>query len=87
MVALVPQQETVVTLVSRTGRHLQRYVKGRRQVVGLVFLSFSTSLLILRILVVFRAPINQLTRKRNCLYILPTNEAVEMNFSLCLLSF
>lgn len=29
-------QENVVTLVSRTGRELQRYRKGRRQVVGFV---------------------------------------------------
>lgn len=35
MVALVPQ-ENMVALVSRTGRHLQRYSKGRRQVVGFV---------------------------------------------------
>lgn len=35
MVALV-SQENVVTLVSRTGRELQRYRKGRRQVVGFV---------------------------------------------------
>lgn len=35
MVALV-SQENMVTLVSRTGRHLQRYNKGRRQVVGFV---------------------------------------------------
>ncbi|KAG5052923.1 hypothetical protein JHK87_005121 [Glycine soja] len=33
MVALV-SQENVVALVSRTGRELQRYRKGRRQVVG-----------------------------------------------------
>ena len=35
MVALV-SQENVVALVSRTGRQLQRYRKGRRQVVGFV---------------------------------------------------
>ncbi|GAU22415.1 hypothetical protein TSUD_123020 [Trifolium subterraneum] len=35
MVALV-SQENVVTLVSRTGRELQRYRKGRRQVVGCI---------------------------------------------------
>lgn len=35
MVALV-SQENVVVLVSRTGRELQRYKKGRRQVVGFV---------------------------------------------------
>jgi hypothetical protein len=35
MVALV-SQENAVTLVSRTGRELQRYRKGRRQVVGFV---------------------------------------------------
>ncbi|XWS46415.1 hypothetical protein CRYUN_Cryun14cG0063900 [Craigia yunnanensis] len=35
MVALV-SQENVVALVSRTGRHLQRYNKGRRQVVGCI---------------------------------------------------
>jgi len=29
-------QESVVALVSRTGRDLQRYRKGRRQVVGFV---------------------------------------------------
>jgi hypothetical protein len=29
-------QENVVALVSRTGRDLQRYRKGRRQVVGFV---------------------------------------------------
>lgn len=36
MVAVV-SQEDMVALVSRTGRHLQRYSKGRRQVVGFVF--------------------------------------------------
>lgn len=35
MVALV-SHENVVALVSRTGRELQRYKKGRRQVVGFV---------------------------------------------------
>ncbi|MED6121996.1 Nudix hydrolase 17, mitochondrial [Stylosanthes scabra] len=35
MVALV-SQENVVALVSRTGRELQRYRKGRRQVVGCI---------------------------------------------------
>ncbi|GAV60483.1 NUDIX domain-containing protein [Cephalotus follicularis] len=35
MVSLV-SQENVVALVSRTGRHLQRYNKGRRQVVGCI---------------------------------------------------
>ncbi|KAJ4839005.1 Nudix hydrolase 17, mitochondrial [Turnera subulata] len=35
MVALV-SQENVVALVSRTGRHLQRYNQGRRQVVGCI---------------------------------------------------
>ncbi|XP_054798230.1 nudix hydrolase 18, mitochondrial-like [Prosopis cineraria] len=35
MVALV-SQDNVVTLVSRTGRQLQRYRKGRRQVVGCI---------------------------------------------------
>ena len=35
MVTLM-SQENIVALVSRTGRHLQRYNKGRRQVVGLV---------------------------------------------------
>ncbi|KAK2386384.1 Nudix hydrolase 18, mitochondrial [Trifolium repens] len=35
MVALV-SQENAVTLVSRTGRELQRYRKGRRQVVGCI---------------------------------------------------
>uniref|UniRef100_A0A2P2KDF4 Uncharacterized protein MANES_02G077800 n=1 Tax=Rhizophora mucronata TaxID=61149 RepID=A0A2P2KDF4_RHIMU len=35
MVALV-SQESVVALVSRTGRHLQRYNKGRRLVVGCI---------------------------------------------------
>ncbi|KAJ1377761.1 NUDIX hydrolase domain, partial [Sesbania bispinosa] len=35
MVTLV-SQENVVTLVSRTGRELQRYRKGRRQVVGCI---------------------------------------------------
>lgn len=40
MVALVSQENVVaLPLVSRTGRHLQRYTKaGRRQVVGLVSL-------------------------------------------------
>jgi len=36
MVALVSQDNNVVALVSRTGRELQRYRKGRRQVVGFV---------------------------------------------------
>lgn len=44
MVALV-SQENVVALVSRTGRELQRYRKGRRQVVGFVY-SLSSLLLI-----------------------------------------
>ncbi|TKY56692.1 Nudix hydrolase 17 [Spatholobus suberectus] len=35
MVALI-SQENVVALVSRTGRELQRYRKGRRQVVGCI---------------------------------------------------
>lgn len=40
-------QENMVALVSRTGRHLQRYYKGRRQVVGLVlFLSLSLLFLV-----------------------------------------
>lgn len=34
---VVVSQEDMVALVSRTGRHLQRYSKGRRQVVGFVF--------------------------------------------------
>ncbi|CAK7338999.1 unnamed protein product [Dovyalis caffra] len=34
--ALVSQENVVASLVSRTGRHLQRYNKGRRQVVGCV---------------------------------------------------
>jgi len=36
MVSLVSQDNNVVALVSRTGRELQRYRKGRRQVVGFV---------------------------------------------------
>ncbi|CAN6572706.1 unnamed protein product [Malus baccata var. baccata] len=36
MVALIPQENTVAALVSRTGRHMQRYSKGRRQVVGCI---------------------------------------------------
>ncbi|XP_068336847.1 nudix hydrolase 18, mitochondrial-like isoform X2 [Pyrus communis] len=36
MVALIPQENTVAALVARTGRHLQRYSKGRRQVVGCI---------------------------------------------------
>ncbi|KAG6779073.1 hypothetical protein POTOM_015440 [Populus tomentosa] len=32
--AVVSQENVVASLVSRTGRHLQRYNKGRRQVVG-----------------------------------------------------
>lgn len=43
MVTLV-SQENVVALVSRTGRDLQRYSKGRRLVVGFVFLSLSPPL-------------------------------------------
>ncbi|KAG2710801.1 hypothetical protein I3843_04G045900 [Carya illinoinensis] len=35
MVTLM-SQENMVALVSRTGRHLQRYSKGRRQVVGCI---------------------------------------------------
>ncbi|CAB4271975.1 unnamed protein product [Prunus armeniaca] len=42
MVALVPQ-ENMVALVSRTGRHLQRYSKGRRQVVGCIPYRYKTS--------------------------------------------
>ncbi|EOY03051.1 hypothetical protein QUC31_017856 [Theobroma cacao] len=42
MVALVPQ-ENVVPLVSRTGRHLQRYSKGRRLVVGCIPYRYKTS--------------------------------------------
>ncbi|KAJ6364558.1 hypothetical protein OIU76_029508 [Salix suchowensis] len=34
--ALVSQENVVASLVSRTGRHLQRYKKGRRQVVGCI---------------------------------------------------
>ncbi|KAJ6369567.1 hypothetical protein OIU76_027914 [Salix suchowensis] len=34
--ALVSQENVVAPLVSRTGRHLQRYDKGRRQVVGCI---------------------------------------------------
>ncbi|XP_011001557.1 PREDICTED: nudix hydrolase 18, mitochondrial-like [Populus euphratica] len=34
--ALVSQENVVASLVSRTGRHLQRYDKGRRQVVGCI---------------------------------------------------
>ena len=45
--ALVSQENVVASLVSRTGRHLQRYEKGRRQVVGWVGLSLSFSLLFL----------------------------------------
>jgi hypothetical protein len=49
--ALVSQENVVASLVSRTGRHLQRYNKGRRQVVGWVALSlppfFSTEFFIL----------------------------------------
>lgn len=43
MAAALVSQENVVaaSLVSRTGRHLQRYNKGRRQVVGWVALSLS----------------------------------------------
>jgi hypothetical protein len=37
--AVVSQENVVASLVSRTGRHLQRYNKGRRQVVGWVALS------------------------------------------------
>ena len=37
VVALVTPENVVGNLVSRTGRHLQRYNRGRRQVVGLVF--------------------------------------------------
>lgn len=33
---VVVSQEDMVALVSRTGRHLQRYSKGRRQVVGCI---------------------------------------------------
>lgn len=40
MLAFV-SQENAVALVSRTGRELQRYRKGRRQVVGFVSLSLS----------------------------------------------
>jgi len=43
MVAVV-SQENVAALVSRTGRELQRYRKGRRQVVG--FVSSLSSLLL-----------------------------------------
>ncbi|KAJ6936043.1 nudix hydrolase 18 [Populus alba x Populus x berolinensis] len=34
--AVVSQENVVASLVSRTGRHLQRYNKGRRQVVGCI---------------------------------------------------
>jgi diphosphoinositol-polyphosphate diphosphatase len=44
--ALVSQENVVASLVSRTGRHLQRYDKGRRQVVGWVGFPLSFSLLI-----------------------------------------
>ncbi|TXG69887.1 hypothetical protein EZV62_004822 [Acer yangbiense] len=43
MVALVAQ-ETVVALVSRTGRHLQRYRKGLRQVVGCIPYKFNKAI-------------------------------------------
>ncbi|CAN6569984.1 unnamed protein product [Malus baccata var. baccata] len=36
MVALIPQENMVAALVSRTGRHMQRYSKGHRQVVGCI---------------------------------------------------
>ncbi|XP_020963033.1 nudix hydrolase 18, mitochondrial-like isoform X3 [Arachis ipaensis] len=36
MVGLVSQENNLVALVSRTGRALQRYRKGRRQVVGCI---------------------------------------------------
>ncbi|ESW13915.1 hypothetical protein PHAVU_008G237200 [Phaseolus vulgaris] len=36
MVSLVSQDNNLVALVSRTGRELQRYRKGRRQVVGCI---------------------------------------------------
>ncbi|KAB2611928.1 nudix hydrolase 18 [Pyrus ussuriensis x Pyrus communis] len=36
MVALIPQENMVAALVSRTGRHMQRYRKGHRQVVGCI---------------------------------------------------
>lgn len=41
MVALVTPENVVGNLVSRTGRHLQRYKKGLRQVVGLASLFLS----------------------------------------------
>ncbi|KAB5560882.1 hypothetical protein DKX38_005839 [Salix brachista] len=40
--ALVSQENVVASLVPRTGRHLQRYKKGRRQVVGWVALPLSS---------------------------------------------
>ncbi|KDP25791.1 hypothetical protein JCGZ_22513 [Jatropha curcas] len=43
MVALVSQENNVLPLVSRTGRHLQRYSKGgRRQVVGCIPYRYKT---------------------------------------------
>lgn len=56
MVALIPQENTVAALVARTGRHLQRYSKGRRQVVGLVFLSLSLRTRISTALLVIEGP-------------------------------
>ena len=38
MVAVVSQEN--IAALARTGRHLQRYSKGRRQVVGLVLFCF-----------------------------------------------
>lgn len=38
---LFPRIEKMVSMVSRSGRHLQRYDGGRRQVVGYVYFFFS----------------------------------------------
>lgn len=53
IVSLVTPENVVGNLVSRTGRHLQRYQKGRRQVVGLasVFSLFLPHNIIERLLV------------------------------------
>ncbi|KAE8021949.1 hypothetical protein FH972_007796 [Carpinus fangiana] len=51
MVTLV-SQENMVALVSRTGRHLQRYCMGRRQVVGCIPYRYSEEARELEVLVI-----------------------------------